>query len=277
LTLLVNMKLLIQKLSLSGQETVDVSGQKAVLVSNGRGQSPFVIVCDHASNRIPARYGDLGLTPSERLSHIAWDPGALAVSRELSDLLDAPLVQSTVSRIIIDCNRELDAPDLIWTLSEATRIAANENLDAAERQYRIDHFHRPYHASIETLLEARRHAGRETILVCMHSFTPVYHGVPRPWPIGLIHGLDTGFTSALYDALGDDDPSLNIGWNEPYAALNGVTLTLEKHGDGRGLDATMIEIRHDEILEPAGVTLWADRLARCLETARQTRKGAMAV
>ena len=109
----------------------------------------------------------------------------------LSNMLDAPLVQSTVSRLIIDCNRDLDAPDLIWTLSEATHIAANENLDADERQYRIDHFHRPYHASIETLLEARRHAGQETMLICMHSFTPVYHGVARPWPIGLIHGVDT--------------------------------------------------------------------------------------
>ncbi|MGB3337483.1 MAG: N-formylglutamate amidohydrolase [Devosia sp.] len=256
---------------------MDVSGQKSVLVSNARGASPFVIVCDHASNRIPKKYGTLGLTPSERLSHIAWDPGALTVSHKLSDLLDAPLVQSTVSRIVIDCNRGLDAPDLIWTLSEATRIAANENLGADERQYRIDRFHRPYHASIETLLEARRHAGQETILVCMHSFTPVYHGVARPWPIGVIHGLDTGYTKALFDALQTEDPGLDVGWNEPYAALNGVTLTLEKHGDGRGLDATMIEIRNDEILEPAGVTLWSTRLARCLETARQARKGAVAV
>ena len=248
-----------------------------MLVSNARGASPFVIVCDHASNRIPERYGNLGLSHTERLSHIAWDPGALAVSRRLSELLDAPLVQSTVSRIVIDCNRELDAPDLIWTLSEATRIAANENLHPDERQYRIDHFHRPYHASIETLLEARRHAGQETILVCMHSFTPVYHGVPRPWPIGLIHGVDTAYTKALFDALKAEDPDLNVGWNEPYAALSGVTLTLERHGDGRGLEATMIEIRHDEILEPAGVTLWSDRLARCLETARQARKGVMAV
>lgn len=247
------------------------------MVSNARGASPFVIVCDHASNRLPEQYGDLGLSPLERVSHIAWDPGALAVSRALSAALDAPLVQSTVSRLIIDCNRDLDAPDLIWTLSEATRIAANENLGPEERSFRIDHFHRPYHASIETLLEARRHAGQETILVCMHSFTPVYHGVPRPWPIGLIHGLDQRYTRALYDALKADDPELNVGWNEPYAALNGVTLTLEKHGDRRGLEATMIEIRHDEILEPTGVATWSARLAHCLQTAHLARKEAMAV
>ncbi len=236
-----------------------------------------MLVCDHASNRIPSKYGSLGLSQIERVSHIAWDPGALAVSRALSEKLDAPLVQSTVSRLIIDCNRDLDAPDLIWTMSEATRIAANENVHLDERTFRINHYHRPYHASIETLLEARRHAGMETILVCMHSFTPVYHGVPRPWPIGLIHGLDQRYTRALYDALKTDDPDLNVGWNEPYAALNGVTLTLEKHGDGRGLDATMIEIRHDEILEPAGVAMWSNRLAHCLQTARVAHKGALAV
>ncbi|MDB5473607.1 MAG: N-formylglutamate amidohydrolase [Devosia sp.] len=248
-----------------------------MLVSNARGSSPFVIVCDHASNRIPEQYGDLGLSHIERVSHIAWDPGALAVSRALSEQLDAPLVQSTVSRLIIDCNRELGAPDLIWTLSENTRIAANENLGEEERAFRITHFHRPFHASIETLLEARRHAGQETILICMHSFTPVYRGVARPWPIGLIHGLDQRFTRALFDALKDSDPALDVGWNEPYAALNGVTLTLEKHGDGRGLDATMVEIRHDEILEPAGVAMWSARLARCFQTARLARRRAMAV
>ena len=105
--------------------SVPVSRQNSVLVSNARGQSPFVILCDHASNRIPEKYGDLGLSQIERVSHIAWDPGALAVSRALSAQLDAPLVQSTVSRLIIDCNRALDAPDLIWTLSEATPIPAN--------------------------------------------------------------------------------------------------------------------------------------------------------
>ncbi|MBF0679984.1 MAG: N-formylglutamate amidohydrolase [Devosia sp.] len=249
------------------------SNEKAVTVTNARGASPFVIVCDHASNFIPEAYGDLGLTPVQRVSHIAWDPGALAVSRGLSDALDAPLVWSGISRLIIDPNRDLDAPDLIWTLSEATRIPGNENLSPEEREYRITHFHQPYHTAIERLLEMRRHAGMETVLVCMHSFTPVYLGIARPWPIGLLHGRDTGFTEALRDALAAAEPDLNIGWNQPYAALNGVTLTLEKHGDGRGLEATMIELRNDEILSREGVTYWAELLAECLEAARRKRGG----
>lgn len=239
-----------------------------VIVTNATGSSPFVLLCDHASNRIPARYGTLGLSETERLSHIAWDPGALAVSLKLVDLLDAALVRSTVSRLIIDCNRELAAPDLIWTLSEKTRIAANEDLDAAERQFRIDNYHRPYHEAIDALLTARQQAGQETILVCMHSFNPVYHGVPRPWPIGLLHGQDTRFTQALFDALKADEPDLNVGWNEPYAAMLGVTLTIELHGDGRGLEGTMIELRNDEVLAPDGVNLWAERLAQHLTGAR---------
>ena len=253
---------------------MDSEAQKSVLVTNARGASTLVILCDHASNRIPERYGDLGLTPSERLSHIAWDPGALAVSRVLSDLLDAPLVESTVSRLIIDCNRALDAPDLIWTLSERTRIAANENITAEERDYRIAQYHRPFHGAIDVLLEARRHAGVETMVVCMHSFTPVFLGKKRPWPIGVIHGRDERFTKAFRDAMAVERPELNIGWNEPYAALNGVTLTLEKHGDGRGLEATMIEIRNDEILSPEGVGQWAGLIARSLQHAREERRQA---
>lgn len=243
-------------------------GEKAVQVSNPDGASPFVLVCDHASNRIPAPYGDLGLSLAERVSHIAWDPGALAVSNALVDLLDAPLVGSTVSRLVIDCNRRHDAPDLIPAVSENTKITANASIDAAERRHRIEAFHAPFHAAIEGLLDARLKAGRETILVCMHSFTPVYKDVKRPWPIGLIHGRTEDFTRALADTLHNDAPDLNVGWNQPYSARDGVTYTLETHGEARGLAATMIEIRNNEILEPDGVTLWAARLARGLGAAR---------
>jgi predicted N-formylglutamate amidohydrolase len=240
------------------------------LVINAEGSSPFVIACDHASNRIPESYADLGLSAVERLMHIAWDPGALAVANRLVDLLDAPLVHSTVSRLVIDCNRDHDAPDLIPTLSEKTAILANAGLSAEERAHRITAFHTPFHQAIDDVLEQRDEQDRETILVTIHSFTPVYKDVPRPWPIGLIHGSDERYTRGLHQALLADEASLNIGWNEPYSGLSGVTFTLEHHGDGRGLPATMIEIRNDEILEPSGATLWAARLARCLEAARKT-------
>lgn len=238
---------------------------------NPEGRSPFVLVCDHASNRIPERYGDLGLSLAQRLEHIAWDPGALSVCQALVDLLDAPLVHSTVSRLIIDCNRDTNSPELIRTLSEATVIAANIDVTPEERARRIGDYHAPFHLAIERVLDRRAERGLPTVLVCMHSFTPIYLGVPRPWPIGVIHGRDTGYTQKLFHALKAEDAAMDLGWNEPYAALNGVTLTLERHGDGRGLDATMIEIRNTEILEPAGVAFWAARLARSLTQAHETR------
>lgn len=239
-----------------------------VVTINEAGDSPFVLVCDHASNRIPKVLDGLGLRPHERLMHIAWDPGALAVALRLTELLDAPLVHSTVSRLVVDCNRTETAPDLIPVVSELTAIPGNAELEPGERLTRVARYHTPFHAAITELLDRRAAAGEETILVTVHSYTPVYKGVRRPWPIGLIHGLDTRFTRALGDALLAEWPDLRLGWNEPYAALNGVTHTLEHHGDGRGLACTMIEIRHDEILEPAGATFWSDRLARALERAR---------
>lgn len=241
-----------------------------VEVANAGGSSPFVLVCDHASSFIPERYGDMGLTEAERQSHIAWDPGALAVSRELSVRLDAPLVASHISRLVIDANRDVASPGLFWTLSEATRIAANENLAADERWHRIETYYRPYHAAIEALLDSRERQGRQSILVCVHSFTPVFLGVARPWQIGLIHGRDARYTRALEAALAAGEPAVNIGWNEPYSALTGVTFTLEHHGDARGIEATMLEIRNDEIRTPEGVARWAGRLARALPEAAAT-------
>ena len=247
---------------------MDESADRAVRTINPSGRGPFVIAVDHASNRIPARWGDLGLPPSERIRHIAWDPGALGVALALSRLLDAPVVHSTVSRLVIDCNRDSDAPDLTPALAELTPVPGNMAIAPDDLKWRLASVHAPFHAALDKVLDDRAENGADPVLVCLHSFTPRFKGVARPWPIGLIHARDQRYTALLRDALERDAPGLAVGWNEPYSALNGVTYTLEHHGDGRGLDATMIEIRHNEILEPGGVSLWAARLARCLEAAR---------
>jgi predicted N-formylglutamate amidohydrolase len=235
---------------------------------NADGSSSFVLVCDHASNRIPERYQGLGLSAVDRLRHIAWDPGALAVSLRLVELLDAPLVHSTISRFVIDCNRTFAAAGLIAEISETTEVPGNRLVGDNERGRRIADFYLPYHQAIENLLNRRAAQGADTILVAVHSFTPVYDGVARPWPVGLVHGIDDHYSRGVFEALRATEPELNVGWNEPYASLNAVTYTLEHHGDGRGLKSTMIEIRHDEILEPEGVARWASLLAQCLEQAR---------
>jgi predicted N-formylglutamate amidohydrolase len=238
-----------------------------VLLTNARGSSPFLLVCDHASNCIPPAFGTLGLAPSQRLMHVAWDPGALSVAHLLSDLLDATLIATTVSRLVIDCNRTLSAPDLVPTRSEATEIPGNVGLSAEQKSDRVHRYYEPFHAAITQVLNQR--APQHPILVTVHSFTPSYHGVPRPWPIGLIPGRDQTFARAVFEALKTEDETLNVGWNQPYASIAGVTYTLEHHGDERGIPAVMLEIRHDEILTPDGVRLWGGRIGRALEAAKR--------
>lgn len=247
----------------------EASAMQPVVVLNAEGRGPYVLACDHASNRIPAEYKALGLSPAEQLMHVAWDPGAFEVALRLSKALDAPLVASTVSRLVIDCNRWRTAPDLIPTISERTEVPGNRGLDKEERQRRIERYHVPFHTALAGVLDARLAAGMPTVLATVHSFTPVYKDVARPWPIGLIHGKKLRLTEKLRDALKAEDATLDVGWNEPYSAQSGVTYTVEHHGDGRELDCTMIEIRNDEILSPDGVARWSDRLARCLAAAEQ--------
>jgi predicted N-formylglutamate amidohydrolase len=234
----------------------------AAKVTNRYGSSPFVIICDHASNVIPQEYGTLGLDAAELTRHIAWDPGALPVSRRLSSALDAPLVESCISRLVIDCNRPLDSPDLIATVSETTEVPGNRGLDAAERARRIALAHEPFHDAIDAVVTERLHAACPAWLVSIHSFTPVYKLVPRPWHVGVIHDGDIRLAEPIIGAL--RRTGAVVGDNEPYSPADRVYYTLERHARARGLPCAMIEIRNDEIRDQAGQWKWADILGRLL-------------
>jgi predicted N-formylglutamate amidohydrolase len=238
-------------------------------VDNPEGRSPVLLVCEHASNHLPARYGTLGLGPAELESHIAWDPGALGVARALSRLLDAPLIHAGVSRLVLDLNREPSAPDSIWTLSERTVIPANQNLDPEERAYRVREVYHAFHEAVDRLIEPRVAAGRTKAVVSIHSFTPVYRDVPRPWHIGLIFDRDERLARGVEAGL-EGDPSLIVGLNEPYSPADRVFHTLERHAERRGLAPLMIEIRNDLIRTEDGQVSWANRLAPLLREAART-------
>jgi predicted N-formylglutamate amidohydrolase len=231
-------------------------------VENRDGAGRFVIVCDHASNFIPPEYGTLGLSETDSATHIAWDPGALGVSRHLARELDAPLVHATVSRLVVDCNRPPDAPDLIATTSETTTIPGNARVSEEERRRRIATVHAPYHAAVEKLLNERVAAGRETVLIAVHSYTPVYRGAPRPWEIGVIFDHDRRISDPLISMLRAE--GLEVGVNEPYAPADRVYYTLARHGEARGLAPAMIEIRNDLIASADQQRDWAQLLARML-------------
>ncbi len=234
-----------------------------VRVENPDGAGPFVIVCDHASNRLPRQYGDLGLSPEALLSHIAWDPGALPVSRALSAMLDAPLLWPDASRLIVDCNRDRDAPDLIVAESEGRAVPGNRDVDEEERLRRIEAIHVPYHDAVDQVLDDRFAAGRATVVVAVHSFTPVYLGRTRPWDIGIVFDDDRRLSDPLIAAL-KADAALTVGVNEPYSPADRVYYTLTRHARPRDLPAVMIEIRNDLIADAAGQRAWADRLGAIL-------------
>nr|WP_245214195.1 N-formylglutamate amidohydrolase [Pararoseomonas indoligenes] len=246
---------------------MDVKDPAPVEVVNAGGASPFVLLCEHASKHIPARYADLGLPASELGRHIAWDIGAAELARLLSARLDAPLLLAGASRLVIDLNRPPGMPSSIPEMSESTPIPGNTGLSAAERTLRQTAWFHPFHGAVTALLDRRQAEGRRTLVVGVHSFTPRYQGVDRPWHAGVLFAGAERFGRALAAAIAAD-PALVVGENEPYRIEPGIyDYTVPVHGDARGLDAVLIEVRQDLLGDEAGIRDWAERLAPALERA----------
>ncbi len=234
-----------------------------VEVRRPRGRSAFVIVCDHAGARIPRALAALGLAAADRRRHIAWDIGAAAVARRLSATWDACAVLQRYSRLVIDCNRPLDSPTSIVAESERTPVPGNARIDAAERQRRERAIFAPYHTRIRALLDDRAARHRPTVLIAMHSFTPTYLGVARPWHVGVLYHRDPRLATALLAEL-RADPTLVVGENQPYAVGDATDFAIPEYGEKRGLLHVEIELRQDLIATPPGQRAWAARLAAAL-------------
>ena len=230
----------------------------------GSSEHGVLLVCDHARNALPAPYGTLGLPPSELERHIAYDIGVEAVTAALAARLGVPAVLSCFSRLLIDPNRGEQDPTMIMELSDGAVVPGNANLSREERQFRLNAFHRPYHQAIDTEIAAFLAQGVAPAIISIHSFTPAWKGVPRPWHIGFLWDEDRRFTD-LFIAAMHRDASLCVGDNEPYAGgLDGDCM--DRHAVRRGLPHTLVEIRQDLISHQAGINEWTDRLAGALET-----------
>ena len=232
-----------------------------VFEDHAGGRSPFLLTCDHYGRLIPRRLGDLGLPAGELTRHIAWDIGISGVAEALSGQLDAHLIAQRYSRLVIDCNRPPDAVSSIPRLSESTAIPGNEGLARGATDARRQAIFEPYHRRIGEAIDRRLVAGMPTVLVSLHSFTPVYAGIARPWHIGTLYQRDTNLPPLLLKYLRAEG-DLVVGDNEPYAVSDDTDYTIPVHGEARGLINTGIEIRQDLISDPAGETAWADRLGR---------------
>ncbi|MXQ08428.1 N-formylglutamate amidohydrolase [Alphaproteobacteria bacterium GH1-50] len=226
--------------------------------------SRWLVICDHATNRVPdfVGGGDLGIAPEDMARHIAYDVGASGVAIQLAEKLGAPVVLSNFSRLVIDPNRGEDDPTLVMRLYDGTIIPTNRQVTRDEVQDRLNRCYRPYHDAVAAM------AARldDTVIVSVHSFTPQFRGRPmRPWHTGLLFADDDRLSRPLIDLL-RKEPGLIVGANEPYSGhLEGDTI--DRHAIATGRQNTLIEIRNDLITDDAGQTAWADRFARLLPLA----------
>jgi predicted N-formylglutamate amidohydrolase len=238
-----------------------------VEITGATGAAPIVLVCEHAACEIPAELDGLGLDDAARRAHVAWDIGAAALARRLSERLEAPLVSGGVSRLVYDCNRPFSAPDCIPEKSELFVIPGNRDLDAAARQARHESIHDPFHRALaETCSSQTRRCGQPITLITVHSFTPVFMGVHRDVEIGFLHHDDPTLAEAALAAEAVQGV-YRTALNQPYAASDRVTYTLARHGEIEGRRAVMIEVRNDLIETDEAAERMGDHLCGTLTRA----------
>jgi predicted N-formylglutamate amidohydrolase len=235
-----------------------------VLVLNAGAPSAFVLLGDHAGRQIPRRLGQLGLAEAALERHIAWDIGIAGLGARLSVLLDAPFIRQVYSRLVIDCNRSPGAEGSMPQVSDATQVPGNRGLSPHAIAARIAEIYQPYQDAIGRVLDAR--AGRRTVVVALHSFTPSMQGQGRPWRLGVLHRNDSAFSSAILARLQADLGEALVGDNAPYA-MDETDNTIPLHADPRGLDYLELEVRQDLLAGDAAQEAMAEWLAPHLHAA----------
>jgi len=224
----------------------------------------IVLICEHAANHIPPEYDRLGVTDEDLQRHIAWDVGAAAVTRGLAQALGASAFLGTYSRLLVDLNRPFGCLSSMPVRSEATSIPGNVDLTEAEFLRRRERVFDPFHDRIAARLDAREAAGLKTRIVAIHSFTPVYLGVARPWHVGILFDRSADFAEATIAALSRDS-ALVVGANVPYVIDRDEDYAIPVFGTDRGNPAILVEIRNDLISDVAGIADWTRRMARVLQ------------
>lgn len=238
---------------------------KAFQKIEGDRKKGLLIIADHASAGLPGEYGSLGLDQKQLQRHIAYDIGVENVTRRLAEKLNLPAVLSTFSRLLIDPNRGADDPTLVMRISDGDMIPGNARIGAEEIERRRDSYYLPYHKAVADELIAIENEARidAAAILSIHSFTPVWRGVPRPWEIAILWDCDPRFAKPLICSLEEDD-ALTVGDNEPYdgALLNDCMF---QHGTSKGRAHALVELRQDLIDSDVGAEDWATRLSKAVE------------
>ena len=223
----------------------------------------WLVVCDHASNRMPSPLGKLGLNSVELNEHIAWDIGAADAARRLAEQLNAPSIYCNYSRLVIDCNRYPSARDSSPDVSDGIYVPGNKNISNDALVLRRDEIFKPYHTAIANHLDAVAAKGYCPVFLSIHSCTRHMRGADRPWHIGLAWRRDDRFTRPVLGALRDltDEP---IGDNLPYDLELGGDFTTPEHAMTRGLAHLQVEFRNDLINTRDAAIYQADLLHRAI-------------
>ena len=235
-------------------------------VFNEKGAAPLLLLCDHASKAVPKALGDLGIPDTELARHIGWDIGGLDAAIELASALDAPLVSSGYSRLVIDCNRWPGGEGSIPEISDGTSVPANHGIAKTEIDARAEACFWPYHREVDRHLDRMTVGGRPIALLVMHSFTPEMNGFKRPWHVGVLWNDDPRLPEPLLAELRQDS-TLVVGDNEPYSARASYEYTLTAHARPRGLPHCSLEVRQDLIGTSDEARVWARRLAPAIQAA----------
>lgn len=231
-------------------------------IHGGGATAPILLVCDHASKRVPPSLGGLGLSAQELTRHIGWDIGAAAVTRELAKLLGATAVLSGVSRLVIDCNRPIGDETSVPSVSDGVRIPGNQALDASAVAARAAAWFHPYHDAIGRQIERLERRAPVAALIAVHSFTPVMEGRARPWPVGVLWNRDPRLPVPVIEGLRGQ--GLAVGDNEPYSGRDGL-YTVDRHAAEEGRPHITFEIRQDELGRRGAPRRWAVLLAELLK------------
>ncbi len=235
-------------------------------IANAGGGAPLVLVCDHASNRVPRALHHLGLAPAPLREHIAWDIGAADVARRLARRFNSPLALANYSRLVIDCNRMLADPTSIPAESDGIAVPGNRGLSQGERRQRAEALFKPYQDAIARLVAHKVERGPPPAVVSIHSFTPVFQRTRRPWHIGVLWNDDRRIAIPVLESL-RRHAEIVVGDNEPYSARDGVGYTIATHAEGAGLPHVALEIRQDLIATAAGAEHWAGIVGDALAAA----------
>jgi predicted N-formylglutamate amidohydrolase len=235
-------------------------------VHNEQGKAPLLLLCDHASKAVPEALGDLGMSPAELARHIGWDIGGLDAAIALAEALDAPLVASGYSRLVIDCNRWPGGEGSTPEISDGTTVPANKGLTKADVDARAEACFWPYHREVDRHLDRMTANDGKVALLVMHSFTPQMNGFERPWHVGVLWNDDARLPEPLLAEL-RRDPALVVGDNEPYSARASYEYTLNAHARTRKLPHCSLEVRQDLIATPDMARAWGRRLAPAIRNA----------